>query len=230
MSKLQPVRGTHDLLPDEYRRLAHVIDAARDVARLYGYREMATPIFEFTELFARGIGETTDVVSKEMYTFTDRGGESLTLRPEYTAGICRAFVSNGAHPAAAAEVLLPRARCSATSGRRRAATASSTRSTSRCWARPSRGADIEVIVGGGRHPRPARHRSTAACSRSTRWATRTAATAYREVLVDYFSGHIGKLSEDSRERLQRNPAAHPRQQGRGRQGDHRRRADRSPTI
>ncbi len=92
---MQPVRGTHDLLPDEYRRFAHVIDTARDVARLYGYREMATPIFEFTELFARGIGETTDVVSKEMYTFPDRGGESLTLRPEYTAGICRAFVSNG---------------------------------------------------------------------------------------------------------------------------------------
>src|SRR5580704_5501970 len=92
---MQPVRGTHDLLPDEYRRFAHVIDTARDVARLYGYREMATPIFEFTELFARGIGETTDVVSKEMYTFQDRGGESLTLRPEYTAGICRAFVSNG---------------------------------------------------------------------------------------------------------------------------------------
>ena len=95
MSKLQPVRGTHDLLPDEYRRFAHVVGTARDVARLYGYREMATPIFEFTELFARGIGETTDVVSKEMYTFKDRGDESLTLRPEYTAGICRAFVSNG---------------------------------------------------------------------------------------------------------------------------------------
>jgi len=63
VSKLQPVRGTHDLLPDEYRRFAHVIDTARDVARLYGYREMATPIFEFTELFARGIGETTSVVS-----------------------------------------------------------------------------------------------------------------------------------------------------------------------
>ena len=60
MSKLQPVRGTYDLLPDEYRRFAHVIDSARDVARLYGYREMATPIFEFTELFARGIGEATD--------------------------------------------------------------------------------------------------------------------------------------------------------------------------
>jgi histidyl-tRNA synthetase len=95
LSKLQPVRGTHDLLPDEYPRFAHVVDTAREVARLYGYRELATPIFEITELFARGIGETTDVVSKEMYTFCDRSNESLTLRPEYTAGICRAFISNG---------------------------------------------------------------------------------------------------------------------------------------
>src|SRR5512142_1038509 len=92
---MQPVRGTHDLLPDEFRRFAHVVDTAREVARLYGYREMATPIFEFTELFARGIGETTDVVSKEMYTFEDRGGESITLRPEFTAGICRAYLSEG---------------------------------------------------------------------------------------------------------------------------------------
>ena len=107
------------------------------MARLYGYREMATPIFEFTELFARGIGETTDVVSKEMYTFQDRGGESLTLRPEYTAGICRAFVSNGELAQQLPLKLSPPDRCSATSGRRRAGSASSTRSTSRCWARPS---------------------------------------------------------------------------------------------
>ena len=95
MSKLQPVRGTHDLLPDEYRRFAHVVDTARNMARLYGYREMATPIFEFTELFARGIGETTDVVSKEMYTFADRGDRSVTLRPEGTAGVVRAVIEHG---------------------------------------------------------------------------------------------------------------------------------------
>src|ERR1700738_296097 len=95
---MQPVRGTHDILPDEYRRFAHVIDTARDVARLYGYREMATPIFEFTELFARGIGETTDVVSKEMYTLQDRAGGELTLRAEYNAGLCRAFLSSGERP------------------------------------------------------------------------------------------------------------------------------------
>src|SRR5262249_3191209 len=92
---MQPVRGTHDLLPDEYRRFAHVIDTARDVARLYGYREMATPIFEFTELFARGIGATTAGASKAMCPFQGRGGESPAFRPQYTAGICRAFVSNG---------------------------------------------------------------------------------------------------------------------------------------
>ena len=95
MPEFQPVRGTHDLLPEEFRRHRHVIDTARAVAERYGFAEIATPIFEFTEVFARSMGETSDVVSKEMYSFTDKGGEALTLRPEYTAGICRAFVSNG---------------------------------------------------------------------------------------------------------------------------------------
>ena len=95
MAQLQPVRGTHDILPDDYARFRHVVEIARQTALLFGYREMATPIFEFTEVFARSMGETSDVVSKEMYSFTDKGGEGLTLRPEYTAGICRAFISNG---------------------------------------------------------------------------------------------------------------------------------------
>ncbi len=95
MAGLQPVRGTQDLLPDAQRRHRIVIDTARMVAERYGYQEVATPIFEFTEVFARPIGASTDIVSKEMYTFTDRGGEELTLRPEYTAGIVRAVLSNG---------------------------------------------------------------------------------------------------------------------------------------
>ncbi len=95
MAALQPVRGTQDLLPEEQRRHRAVVDAARGVAERYGYQEIATPIFEFTEVFARPIGETTDIVTKEMYTFTDRGGEEVTLRPEYTAGIVRAVLSNG---------------------------------------------------------------------------------------------------------------------------------------
>ena len=82
-------------MAEEQRRHRAVIDTARGIAERYGYQEIATPIFEFTEVFARPIGETSDIVTKEMYTFADRGGEEVTLRPEYTAGIVRAVISNG---------------------------------------------------------------------------------------------------------------------------------------
>src|SRR6266852_7668829 len=95
MPALQPARGTQDLLPDMARRHRRVSETARETAALYGFAEIATPIFEFTEVFARPIGEATDIVAKEMYTFTDRGGEEITLRPEYTAGLVRAIISNG---------------------------------------------------------------------------------------------------------------------------------------
>ena len=95
MAPVKPVRGTHDILPDDMGRFRHVEETARDVARRYGYGEISTPIFEFTEVFARTLGDTSDVVTKEMYSFDDRGGESLTLRPEGTAGVARAFISNG---------------------------------------------------------------------------------------------------------------------------------------
>src|SRR5258708_2454968 len=201
---MQPVRGTHDLLPEEYRRFAHVVDAARDVARLYGYREMATPIFEFTELFARGIGETTDVVSKEMYTFQDRGGESLTLRPEYTAGICRAFVSNGELAqqlplkffAAGPMFRYERPQ----KGRQR----QFHQIDLEVLGAPEPGADIEVI-------------SVAAdilerlsildrcVLKLNSLGDPEARTVYRKELVGYYAGHVARLSEDSRDRLQRNP-------------------------
>src|SRR5271167_2587544 len=95
MRVLQPIRGTQDLLPEAARRHRGVIESARAAAELYGFAEMATPIFEFTEVFARPIGEHTDIVAKEMYTFNDRGGEEVTLRPENTAGVVRAVISNG---------------------------------------------------------------------------------------------------------------------------------------
>ena len=95
MPALQPARGTQDLLPDVARRHRRVSETAREAAALYGFTEIATPIFEFTEVFARPIGEHTDIVSKEMYTFTDRGGDEVTLRPENTAGVVRAVLSNG---------------------------------------------------------------------------------------------------------------------------------------
>ncbi|SAY48744.1 Histidine--tRNA ligase [Komagataeibacter rhaeticus] len=95
VSSLQPVRGTHDLIGEERRRFNHVVETARRIVSLYGFDEWSTPIFEDTRVFSRSLGDTSDVVSKEMYTFEDRGGESLTLRPEGTAAICRALVTNG---------------------------------------------------------------------------------------------------------------------------------------
>ncbi|EGG74573.1 Histidyl-tRNA synthetase [Gluconacetobacter sp. SXCC-1] len=92
---MQPVRGTHDLIGEERRRFNHVVETARRIVSLYGFDEWSTPIFEDTRVFSRSLGDTSDVVSKEMYTFEDRGGESLTLRPEGTAAICRALVTNG---------------------------------------------------------------------------------------------------------------------------------------
>ena len=89
------VRGTQDIFGDDQRRFARVLATFERVRRLYCFGRVDLPVFEATEVFARSIGETTDVVSKEMYTFPDRGGDSLTLRPEFTAGIARAFLTEG---------------------------------------------------------------------------------------------------------------------------------------
>jgi len=94
---LQPPRGTVDLLPPEAGRMRALYELAAGVAHLYGYRYVETPAFEQTELFSRTSGETSDVVRKEMYTFEDRGGRSLTLRPEGTAPIVRAYIEHGLH-------------------------------------------------------------------------------------------------------------------------------------
>jgi histidyl-tRNA synthetase len=93
--KPAPVRGMQDFLGVEAERFDHVVGRFRDVARRFGFRPVMVPVVEATSVFARTLGETTDVVSKEMYTFPDRGGDSLTLRPEFTAGIARAYVSEG---------------------------------------------------------------------------------------------------------------------------------------
>ena len=92
--KIQAIRGTRDILPDEVPVWHALETAAHDLLGRYGYREIRTPVFEETELFARGIGAETDIVSKEMYTFDDRDGSSITLRPEATAGIVRAVIQH----------------------------------------------------------------------------------------------------------------------------------------
>lgn len=88
-------KGTKDVLPNQSYKWQFVEDAAREVARVFNYKEVRTPVFEHTELFKRGVGETTDVVNKEMYTFLDKGGRSMTLKPEGTAGVARMFIENG---------------------------------------------------------------------------------------------------------------------------------------
>ncbi|MBI4593037.1 MAG: histidine--tRNA ligase [Candidatus Rokubacteria bacterium] len=94
---IRAVRGVHDILPGASATWQRVEATARRVLEAYGYREIRLPIFERTELFARGIGEVTDIVQKEMYTFEDRAGESLTLRPEATASLLRAYIEHGLH-------------------------------------------------------------------------------------------------------------------------------------
>ena len=95
MDKVQSVRGTYDLYGAAKRKMKKVISTGSNVVEKYGFEEIETPIFEFTEVFARNLGDTSDIVTKEMYCFEDKGGEGLTLRPEGTAGVVRAFVSNG---------------------------------------------------------------------------------------------------------------------------------------
>ncbi len=90
-----PVRGTQDMLGETAERFAHVVETFERVRKLYGFRRIEVPMFEATAVFARSIGEATDIVSKEMYTFEDRGGDSITLRPEFTAGIARAYITEG---------------------------------------------------------------------------------------------------------------------------------------
>ena len=94
-NKLQSVRGTHDHLPEEMYKYKNIIAKAEYISALYGFKPMATPIFEFSSVFKKTLGESSDIVTKEMYTFNDKGNEEITLRPEGTAGIVRAIISNG---------------------------------------------------------------------------------------------------------------------------------------
>jgi len=92
---IQKPKGTRDLLPDESYKWQEVEEKVKKVLSSYNFKEIRVPVFEYTELFQRGVGETTDVVQKEMYTFDDKGGRSITLRPEGTAGVVRAYLENG---------------------------------------------------------------------------------------------------------------------------------------
>ncbi len=203
MATLQPVRGTHDLLADEFRAHRHVQDTAAEIASRYGFEEMTPPVFEFTEVFQRTLGDTSDIVTKEMYTFEDRGGDSITLRPEFTAGIARAFMSNGLQQSVPVKTF--------------------SRGPVFRYERPQKGrlrqfhqvdveilgvagpqADIEVIAVGAHLLRELGVAADTKLLLNSLGDPESRA-GYRDVLVGYLNGYKDKLSEDSLTRLEKNP-------------------------
>jgi histidyl-tRNA synthetase len=200
---LQPVRGTRDLIGGDAARHFHVVETARRVTSLYGFSEWQTPIFEDTKVFSRTLGETSDVVTKEMYSFEDRGGDSLTLRPEGTAGVCRALITNGLTQTLPQKVFYtgPMFR----------------------YERPQKGryrqfhqigvellgpatplADAEVIAGGWQILNELGIAGDVVLHINTLGDVESR-TAYREKLVEYFGKYTSELSEDSKTRLEKNP-------------------------
>ncbi len=203
MSSLQPVRGTHDLLPDDLRRHRVVTDMAQSVSAQYGYEEIATPIFEFTSVFSRTLGDTSDVVTKEMYTFEDKGGDLITLRPENTASVMRAYLSNGLQQTLPCRFFYrgPMFRYERPQkGRQR----QFHQIGIECIGIPEALADVEVIATGAHILE-----SLGILNRTTLEINSLGDTdsrnAYRKTLVEYFSKYESSLSKDSQERLIKNP-------------------------
>jgi histidyl-tRNA synthetase len=203
MTPLQPVRGTQSLLGEDADRLAAVVAAFDRVRRLFGFKRVEIPTIEATQVFARTIGETTDVVSKEMYTFEDRGGDSITLRPEFTAGICRAYLSEGWQQHVPLKI--------------------ATHGSAFRYERPQKGrfrefhqldaeiigasepqADIEILSLGHQLLQELGIGEGVTLELNTLGDPETR-DAWRSALVDYFRAHRDQLSEDSSARLERNP-------------------------
>ncbi|KGB52500.1 Histidine--tRNA ligase [Sphingopyxis sp. LC81] len=199
----QAVRGTQDMLGDFADRFAHVVDTFERVRRLYGFKRIEVPVIEPTAVFARSLGETTDVVSKEMYSFDDRGGESITLRPEFTAGVARAYITNGWQQFAPLKVAMhgPLFR----------------------YERPQKGryrqfhqldaevlgsdsplVDAELLVFADQLLKELGISEGVTLTLNT-LGDAASRDAWRGALVDHFEAHRGDLSEDSLARLDKNP-------------------------
>jgi histidyl-tRNA synthetase len=199
----QKIRGTQDIWGEEADRFHAVVAAFDKVRRLYGFGRIEVPIFESTQVFARSIGETTDIVSKEMYSFEDRGGDSLTLRPEFTAGICRAYLSEGWQQHVPMKV--------------------ATHGPAFRYERPQKGryrqfhqldaeiigsdsplADVELLVMADQLLRELGLSEGTTLQLNTLGDAETR-DSWRAALVAHFEAHRGDLSEDSLTRLAKNP-------------------------
>jgi histidyl-tRNA synthetase len=199
----QPVRGTQDMLGDFADRFTHVVETFERVRRLYGFKRIEVPVIEPTAVFARSLGETTDVVSKEMYSFEDRGGDSVTLRPEFTAGIARAYITNGWQQHAPLKV--------------------ATHGPLFRYERPQKGryrqfhqldaevlgsdsplADVELLCFADQLLKELGIDEGVTCTLNT-LGDAPSRDAWRAALVEHFAAHRGELSEDSVARLDKNP-------------------------
>ena len=207
MQTPQAIRGTQDIFGAEAEAFAHVVETFERVRKLYRFRRAEMPVFEKTEVFSRSIGETTDVVSKEMYSFLDRGDESLTLRPEFTAGICRAYLTNGWQQHAPLKLV--------------------THGPLFRYERPQKGryrqfhqldaeiigagepqADVELLVMADQLLKElgiGANDSGAVTLMLNTLGDGASREAWRAALVEYFRAHKDALSEDSQERLEKNP-------------------------
>jgi histidyl-tRNA synthetase len=200
--QIQPIRGMNDVLPAESVLWQHLEGAVRELLQGYGYEEIRVPVVEHTELFKRAIGEYTDVVEKEMYSFVDQGGDSLTLRPEATAGVVRAMISNGLLRGARHKLwcIGPMFRHEKPQkGRYRQFHQVDVEAVG--FAGPD--VDAELIALTARLWR--RLGITRVKLQLNSLGTAEARRAYREQLIAYFSAHHDRLDEDSRRRLQGNP-------------------------
>ena len=199
----QAVRGTQDMFGEFEERFAHVVKTFESVRRLYGFKGLQMPVIEPTGVFSRSLGEATDVVSKEMYTFDDRGGDSITLRPEFTAGIARAYLTNGWQQYAPMKL--------------------STHGPLFRYERPQKGryrqfhqidaeiigaaepaADVELLVMADQLLRELGINDGVTLQLNTLGDT-PSRDAWRAALVEYFNDHRADLSDDSVDRLSRNP-------------------------
>lgn len=202
MTSQQPIRGMQSLLGEAADRMAAVVAAFDRVRRLYGFKRVEVPVLEHTDVFARTMGETTDVVSKEMYSFEDKSGESVTMRPEFTAGIARAFLSEGWQQHAPLKV--------------------ATHGPAFRYERPQKGrfrqfhqldaeiigageaaADVELLALGDQLLKELG--ITGVMLKLNTLGDAPTREAWRIALVEHFRSSVDSLSEDSRDRLERNP-------------------------
>jgi histidyl-tRNA synthetase len=200
---VRPVRGTVDLFPDDMRRHRRVIETARLASEAYGFGEIQTPIFEFTDVFARTLGDVSDVVTKEMYTFSDRGDEQLTLRPENTAGVARAYISAKLQNELPLKYFYagPMFRYERPQkGRQRQFHQIGVE----LFGVPGPAGDVEVIAMAAQILKQLNMLDQTVLHLNTLGDTESR-DAYRTALADYFSAYKGDLSEDSLNRLERNP-------------------------